>query len=142
MTYPTSKRKNAGAKNAWRGRAGKGTFRGAVQTVIQEESAWPTTEPGWNCRPEELVLLWTLFGQPGNTTPYWLALVREPLKRLPSPAALTRDFRRDYVTPYDVKAMAYPVFAISIDLRPEFELEGLTVTEVIQNTRQNRGKPR
>jgi MoxR-like ATPase len=49
---------------------------------------------------------------------------------------------RDYVTPDDVKAMAYPVFAHRLILRPEFELEGLTVTEVIQKILQEIAVPR
>ena len=38
---------------------------------------------------------------------------------------------RDYVTPDDVKAMAYPVLEHRLILRPEYEIEGLTAPEVI-----------
>ncbi|HQZ27874.1 MAG TPA: MoxR family ATPase [Verrucomicrobiales bacterium] len=38
---------------------------------------------------------------------------------------------RDYVTPDDVRAMAHPVLAHRIVLRPEYEIEGVTVGEAI-----------
>ena len=40
---------------------------------------------------------------------------------------------RDYVTPDDVKFMAKPTLVHRLILRAEFELEGLTVSEVIEN---------
>ncbi len=40
---------------------------------------------------------------------------------------------RDYVTPDDVKAMAVPVLEHRLVLRPEFEVEGLSVVEVIED---------
>jgi MoxR-like ATPase len=49
---------------------------------------------------------------------------------------------RDYVTPDDVKIMAYPVLDHRLILRPEFELEGLTVLEVIQKILQEIAVPR
>src|SRR6266567_2663228 len=39
---------------------------------------------------------------------------------------------RDFVTPDDIKAMAVPVVENRVILRPEFEIEGRTVPEVIQ----------
>ena len=39
---------------------------------------------------------------------------------------------RDFVTPDDVKSMAEPVIGHRIVLRPEFEIEGVTITEVIE----------
>lgn len=39
---------------------------------------------------------------------------------------------RDFVTPDDIRAMAPPVLEHRLILRPEFEIEGLTVAEVIQ----------
>jgi MoxR-like ATPase len=39
---------------------------------------------------------------------------------------------RDFVTPDDVKDMALPVLAHRLILRPEFEIEGLTVAEVVE----------
>jgi len=39
---------------------------------------------------------------------------------------------RDFVTPDDVKAMAEPVLSHRLILRPEYEIEGLTVTEVVE----------
>jgi MoxR-like ATPase len=38
---------------------------------------------------------------------------------------------RDFVTPDDVKEMARPVLEHRLILRPEYEIEGLTVPEVI-----------
>lgn len=38
---------------------------------------------------------------------------------------------RDYVTPDDVKAMALPVLGHRLSLRPEYEIEGLEVSEVV-----------
>ena len=38
---------------------------------------------------------------------------------------------RDYLTPDDVKAMSIPVLDHRIILRPEYEIEGVTVAEVI-----------
>jgi len=40
---------------------------------------------------------------------------------------------RDFVTPDDIKSMAAPVFNHRLILRPEYEIEGLTVGEVIEN---------
>ena len=39
---------------------------------------------------------------------------------------------RDFVSPDDIKYLAIPVLAHRLVLRPEFEIEGLTVEEVIQ----------
>ncbi len=39
---------------------------------------------------------------------------------------------RDYVTPDDVKSMAVAVFEHRLILRPEHEIEGLTIPEVIE----------
>ncbi len=49
---------------------------------------------------------------------------------------------RDFVTPDDVKAMAPPVLEHRLILRPEFEIEGLTVSEVIQQILQTIPVPR
>jgi len=40
---------------------------------------------------------------------------------------------REFVTPDDVKTMALPVLEHRLMLRPEFEIEGLTIPEVIQS---------
>ena len=39
---------------------------------------------------------------------------------------------RDFVTPDDVKTLAQPVLTHRLMLRPEYEIEGLTIPEVIQ----------
>jgi MoxR-like ATPase len=49
---------------------------------------------------------------------------------------------RDFVTPDDIKAMAEPVLVHRLILRPEFEIEGLSVGEVIQNILQQVAVPR
>ena len=49
---------------------------------------------------------------------------------------------RDFVTPDDVKAMAVPVLEHRLILRPEFEIEGLAVGEVIQSILQQVAVPR
>ena len=38
---------------------------------------------------------------------------------------------RDFVTPDDIRAMAAPVLEHRLILRPEFEIEGLEVSEVV-----------
>jgi MoxR-like ATPase len=49
---------------------------------------------------------------------------------------------RDFVTPDDVKIMVGPVLEHRIILRPEFEIEGLGVAEVIQQILQQIAVPR
>ena len=49
---------------------------------------------------------------------------------------------RDFVTPDDIKAMALPVLEHRLVLRPEFEIEGVTEAEVIQQVLQKIAVPR
>ena len=49
---------------------------------------------------------------------------------------------RDFVTPDDIKTVAVPVLEHRIILRPEFEIEGLSVAEVIQQILQQIAVPR
>jgi MoxR-like ATPase len=49
---------------------------------------------------------------------------------------------RDFVTPDDIKTMAVPVLEHRLILRPEFEIEGLTVSEVIEQVLQQVAVPR
>ena len=49
---------------------------------------------------------------------------------------------RDFVTPDDIKSMAIPVLEHRLILRPEFEIEGLGVVEVIQQILQQIAVPR
>src|SRR6266704_3028884 len=49
---------------------------------------------------------------------------------------------RDFVTPDDIKAMALPVLEHRLILRPDFEIEGLAVTEVIEQILQQIAVPR
>jgi MoxR-like ATPase len=49
---------------------------------------------------------------------------------------------RDFVTPDDIKAMSAPVLEHRLILRPEFEIEGVTVAEVIQRILQEVAVPR
>src|SRR5882724_53478 len=49
---------------------------------------------------------------------------------------------RDFVTPDDIKTMAVPVLEHRLILRPEFEIEGRTISEVIQEVLQQIAVPR
>jgi MoxR-like ATPase len=49
---------------------------------------------------------------------------------------------RDFVTPDDIKTMARPVLEHRLILRPEFEIEGLSVLEVIEQILQQIAVPR
>ena len=49
---------------------------------------------------------------------------------------------RDFVTPDDIKEMTPPVLEHRLILRPEFEIEGLAVPEVIQQILQSIAVPR
>lgn len=49
---------------------------------------------------------------------------------------------RDFVTPDDIKGMAVPVLEHRILLRPEFEIEGLSIPEVIEQVLQQVTVPR
>ncbi len=49
---------------------------------------------------------------------------------------------QDFVTPDDVKTMAVPVLEHRMILRPEFEIEGITVPEVIRQILQEIAVPR
>ena len=49
---------------------------------------------------------------------------------------------RDFVTPDDIKAQSVPVLGHRIILRPEYEIEGLAIEEVIQQILQEVTVPR
>jgi len=49
---------------------------------------------------------------------------------------------RDFATPDDIKTMAYPVLEHRLILRPEYEIEGLTVREVIESILKEIAVPR
>src|SRR3954447_933843 len=49
---------------------------------------------------------------------------------------------RDFVTPDDIKAMAAPVLEHRLILRPEFEIEGLSIGEVIRSVLEQIAVPR
>ena len=49
---------------------------------------------------------------------------------------------RDFVTPDDLKQMTPPVLEHRLILRPEYEIEGVTVAEVIQKILQEVAVPR
>ena len=49
---------------------------------------------------------------------------------------------RDFVTPDDIKTMAVPVLEHRLILRPEFEIEGLSITDVIRQIMQQIAVPR
>ena len=49
---------------------------------------------------------------------------------------------RDFITPDDVKELALPVLEHRLILRPEYEIEGLTVKEVVEEILKNIAVPR
>jgi MoxR-like ATPase len=49
---------------------------------------------------------------------------------------------RDFITPDDIKSLAGPVLEHRLILRPEYEIEGLTVKEVVQRILQEVAVPR
>jgi MoxR-like ATPase len=49
---------------------------------------------------------------------------------------------RDFVTPDDIKTLAYPVLEHRLILRPEYEIEGLTIREVIESILKEIAVPR
>jgi len=49
---------------------------------------------------------------------------------------------RDFVTPDDIRALAVPVLGHRLVLRPEYEIEGLTVGEVIKKIMESVAVPR
>jgi MoxR-like ATPase len=49
---------------------------------------------------------------------------------------------RDFVTPDDVKSMTEPVLGHRLVLRPEYEIEGVTITEVIGKILEQVAVPR
>jgi MoxR-like ATPase len=49
---------------------------------------------------------------------------------------------RDYVVPDDIKLMALGVLEHRLSLRPEFEIEGITMSEVIQNVLESIAIPK
>jgi MoxR-like ATPase len=49
---------------------------------------------------------------------------------------------RDFATPDDVKSAAYPVLEHRIILRPEYEIEGLSVAEVVERILGEAAVPR
>ena len=49
---------------------------------------------------------------------------------------------RDYVTPDDVKSLALPVLEHRLILRPEYEIEGLSVRELVERVLQDVTVPR
>jgi MoxR-like ATPase len=49
---------------------------------------------------------------------------------------------RDFVTPDDIKLMTLPVLEHRIILRPEYEIEGLTIAEVIEKVIEQVTVPR
>jgi MoxR-like ATPase len=49
---------------------------------------------------------------------------------------------RDFVTPDDVKRLAFPVLRHRVILRPESELEGFTADRIVDNVLQSVEVPR
>jgi MoxR-like ATPase len=49
---------------------------------------------------------------------------------------------RDFVTPDDVRALAEPVLGHRLVIRPEFEIEGITVEELVTRVLEKVPVPR
>jgi MoxR-like ATPase len=49
---------------------------------------------------------------------------------------------RDFVTPDDVRALAEPVLGHRLVIRPEFEIEGITVQELVNRVLEKVPVPR
>jgi len=49
---------------------------------------------------------------------------------------------RDFITPDDIRTMAYPVLAHRLVLRPEYEIEGITIAEAIDKLMEKVTVPR
>ena len=49
---------------------------------------------------------------------------------------------RDFITPDDIKTMALPVLEHRLILRPEYELEGLSLKEVVEEILKKVAVPR
>ncbi|WP_372806028.1 AAA family ATPase [Pontiella sp.] len=49
---------------------------------------------------------------------------------------------RDFATPDDIKTMAEPILCLRIILRPEYEIEGMTVSEIVERILQEIPVPR
>ena len=49
---------------------------------------------------------------------------------------------RDFITPDDVKTLALPVLEHRLILRPEYEIEGLTIKEVVEEILKGVAVPR
>ena len=49
---------------------------------------------------------------------------------------------RDFVTPDDIRALAEPVLEHRLILRPEYEIEGVSIAEVISRTLEQVAVPR
>ena len=49
---------------------------------------------------------------------------------------------RDYITPDDIRTMAYPVLSHRLVLRPEYEIEGVTIEEAIGKLLEGVAVPR
>ena len=96
---------------------------------------------------EVAVLSLDPFGRPAPDLPVgvtdYATAVRVHGEPVPVPSDIAAALAgRDFVTPDDVKAMAPPVLEHRLILRPEFEIEGLTVSEVIQQILQTIPVPR
>ncbi len=67
---------------------------------------------------------------------------RATIALLLSSRALAALEDRDYVTPDDIRTMAYPVLSHRLVLRPEYEIEGVTIEEAISKLLEGVAVPR
>lgn len=119
--------------------------RGEVQPVISAEdlAALRTQLTGITLRPE---LVGYLVDIVRATRQHESVLVGAGPRATQALLLASRAFAavagRDFVSPDDIKAMTVPVLEHRLILRPEFEIEGVSVQEVIQRILQQIAVPR
>jgi len=146
MNYPDREEELILARRLLSGDAPEDTLaRGAVQKVITHaELTLLRAELAGILVREELVVY--IVGIIRETRKHVSVLVgagpRATQALLLASRALAALSGRNFVTPDDVKMMAIPVLEHRLILRPEYEIEGLTVAEVIREILQGVAVPR
>jgi MoxR-like ATPase len=135
MGYPEVEDENELAKLAASG--------AAPEQRLTEELRTPVLQPGalaeWRAEAERVRVseaisnyIVALVRQTRQHAAVWVgAGPRATLALLSASRALAALEERDFVLPEDVKALASPVLEHRMLLRPEFEMEGVQVREVI-----------
>ena len=128
---------------ARRARGGAGARRGAPVVTAEALAALRANLAGSPCARNWSATSWTSCAAPARRKA--CSSARGPRATqallLASRAAAALD-GRDFVTPDDVRALASPVLEHRLVLRPEFEIEGLTLAEVVGQIMQKVAVPR